>query len=37
MEQGLEKGLQKGQFIGQIQLIQRLLKRPQTTNESLNP
>jgi predicted transposase YdaD len=35
LEKGLEQGIKKGQFIGQIQLIQRLLKRPQTPNQSL--
>jgi len=35
MERGLERGLKKGQMIGQIQLIQRLLKIPQTPDESL--
>ena len=35
IDQGLQKGMEKGQYIGQIQLIQRLLKRPQTPNESL--
>ena len=36
IDQGMEKGMEKGQRIGQIRLIQRLLKRPQTPNESLS-
>ena len=35
VQQGREEGLEKGQWIGQIQLIQRLLKRPKTPKESL--
>lgn len=35
LERGLEQGIKKGQLIGQIQLIQRLLKSPQTSSESL--
>jgi predicted transposase YdaD len=31
----VQQGMEKGQLIGQIQLIQRLLKRPQTPKESL--
>jgi hypothetical protein len=35
MEKGMKKGMEKGQITGQIRLIERLLKRPQTPNESL--
>ena len=35
VDEGMEKGMEKGQIIGQIRLIQRLLKRPQTPDESL--
>ena len=36
INQGIDQGMEKGQRIGQIRLIQRLLKRPQTPNESLS-
>ena len=35
IQETLEKGMKKGQLIGQIQLLQRLLKRPQTPNKTL--
>ena len=35
MEKGMETGMEKGRLIGQIQLIQRLLKRPRTPEASL--
>ena len=31
----MEKGMEKGHLIGQIQSIQRFLKRPRTPNETL--
>ena len=31
----IQQGMEKGQIVGQIQLIQRLLKIPQTPDESL--
>jgi len=35
VEKGVEKGMEKGRLIGQIQLIQRLLRRPKTPYETL--
>jgi predicted transposase YdaD len=35
IDMGMEKGMEKGHLIGQIQSIQRFLKRPRTPNETL--
>jgi predicted transposase/invertase (TIGR01784 family) len=34
-EKGIEKGIEKGKLIGRIQLLQQLLKQPETSNEDL--
>ncbi len=31
----MKRGMKKGQVIGQVQLLQRLLKRPQTSDKTL--